>query len=497
MRVVHIASEVAPFAKVGGLADVVYSLSKSSAKENIGISVIIPLYGSIPEQILSQLKIYKKNLIVHYDKDQITNDIYLLNLEGFKIFLISPHKPIDFFSKNNIYGYKNDPDRFLYFSKAALEFLFQEKQPIDVIQLHDWHTAIIPILCEDMYKPKGLAVKKTILTIHNIGYQGHCKPNALDKIGLKGKDYLIPTKLQDPRLGKHKQINLMKGGIIYSSFITTVSPSYADEILYKESGAHLDGVLRAHQHKLKGILNGIDTEYWNPHTDPFIQAKYSKEDSVENLVAAKQKNKKILQEKTSLINKDTLLVACVGRLVTQKGPKLVLHALYQSLKHQGQFALLGSLFDKRFTSLFFKAQKKLKDNNNTFLSFEYNEALAHLIFAAADFFVVPSLFEPCGLTQMLAMRYGTIPIVRNTGGLKDTVFDIDYSNQPSEKRNGYTFENFDQQGLDSALNRAFHDWNHNRKKIYQLMYKNMQIDHSWKASLQEYMKLYNASMDLD
>jgi starch synthase len=489
MKVVHIATEMDPFAKVGGLGDVLQSLPQALSRKGIDTTVIMPKYKSIPNNHSSDLELISKNLLCYENGKFHENNIWYTKVNDVKVFFIEPVL-LNYFLRENIYGYCDDQSRFIYFSRAALEFLSQEKKVIDVLHLHDWHTSLVAPLYKDVFQQKGLSIKKIILTIHSLKYQGKCRIKHLDKIGLDGKAYLNPLKLQDNNPNKPEVINLLKGGIIYSDYITTVSPSYAYEILFKEKGCGLDSTLRESEDKLIGILNGIDTTIWSPKNDKFLATKYSNNDSIEEIIRAKEENKTKLRKKLGLEIGEAPIIANIGRLVPQKGPKLLRHAIKRSIEKKGQFILLGSAPVKKIANNFLELKTSLKDNNNVYLDFEYNEDLSHLIFAASDFIIVPSLFEPCGLTQIIAFSYGTIPIVRETGGLRDTVHDIDFSEMDIEKRNGYTFEKFSFKGVDSALIRAIDCWFTHPEKIKKLVSRIMKIDHSWDQSVLKYISIY-------
>jgi starch synthase len=491
MHIVHIAAEMAPFAKAGGLGDVLQSLPIALSKNGCKVSVIIPKYKLIQNRYLRKFSVVDNNVASFEDGIWHDNTVYQsTSKDNIDIYLVETDEANDYFNRKNIYGYVDDIARFLYFSRTALEFLLKQKKDIDVLHIHDWHTAITAPLYHDVFSKLGLNIKKIVFTIHNLEYQGLCQPKDLDFIGLNGKHYLKPLRLQDNRSSKKKLLNLLKGGLVYSDAITTVSPSYADEILYKEKGCSLDSTLRLCQDKLYGILNGIDTDVWNPLTDNVIEANYSNTDAIEALYEAKQANKQKLRKKLGMENSDAPLISSIGRLVEQKGPKLIKHAIIHTLDSKGQFILLGSSPIKKISKAFHLVKKHLKDDNNVYLDFEYDDNLAHLIFAASDFIIVPSYFEPCGLTQIIAFRYGTIPIVRKTGGLKDTVFDVDNSDIDIDKRNGYAFDIFSKKELHTALNRAIDTWYNHPDKIKKITHNIMQIDHSWNGSVQKYLKIY-------
>ena len=299
-----------------------------------------------------------------------------------------------------------------------MEFLYQTHLQTDIIHLHDWPVALIAALYKEMYEPLGFHCKGIVYTIHNLSFQGQCSPKILTRLGLFGEEFLQPDKMLDPVYPK--TINLMKGGIEYADSITTVSLTYEREIKTISGGFNLQQTLIRNQHKLTGILNGIDGETWNPAKDPFLIAKYptATKTKFAEVLKAKEENRKILCKHFGLKNKKAPLVVSVTRLASQKSPELILHGMQRILKKGGQCLLLGSQASPEFES----ELKKLRGDDFSFF-LKHDESLAHLVFAGADMLLIPSLFEPCGLTQMIALRYGTIPIARKTGGLADTVFD--------------------------------------------------------------------------
>ncbi len=485
MKIIHIAAELSPIAKVGGLGDVVQGLSYRLHLDKQDTSVIIPFYKNLKKSFLKDLKILKKDFNISYKNRFNKNAIYQGTLNGIKVYLIKPKNK--FFEKEHIYGYKNDCERFLYFCKTSCEFLKRHIQKADIVHIHDWHTSFIAPLLKDTYSKENLSIKGIVLSIHNLMYQGHCPARLLKDIGIDHKKYLQPNKLQDP---KHKRtINLLKGGIVYSDFIVPVSKTYAKEILTKKLGCSLESLLKKYKRKIKGIVNGIEKHTFNPKCDKLLKNNYSCTDPIKKIIKIKNKNKKLLRKKLNLNQKDLPIVANIGRLVDQKGPELIKHALIKTLELNGQFIILGTPFNKKMDQFFNSLKKQVKNNKNASINFHYDEALSHLIFAASDFIIVPSLFEPCGLTQIIAFKYGAIPIVRKTGGLADTVFDIDDKKIAKNKKNGFVFKDFSKKGVESALKRALKFWQ-KKDAFYKIIKKNMQLDFCWDKSLKEYLQIY-------
>lgn len=493
MHIVHIASELAPLAKVGGLADVVLGLCRELSWKGHDVDIIIPKYDCMDSEQIRDIGIETKDLMSFYQGEWFSNTIWMGWVENLKVYFIDPHHPRFFFNRGCFYGCDDDIERFLYFSRAALEFIYKRPLNPDIIHLHDWETAVIAPLYNDMYKKIGLTKPRTVLTIHNMEYQGKCSHSDLVSIGLDGTHYHQPTKMQD-NLHPHL-INLLKGGIVYSDFVTTVSPSYAKEVLEPEGGRGLESTLLDHIGKFKGILNGIDYSYWNPEIDRFLPAYYS----IREIPANKKDRstldkkgfiKKILREKLNLAEDHRPIVGCITRLVPQKGIELIKHTMRHIVDKRGQFILLGSSPIPSISAEFHRLKHQYHDHPHVSLTLHHQEELAHLIYAGCDMFIVPSLFEPCGLTQLIALKYGTVPIVRRTGGLADTVFDVDHSKKPFDQTNGYTFDFPDAEGIDSALDRAIRCWFDDPEKWRSLMLNGMKMDFSWNLPADDYLDIY-------
>jgi starch synthase len=492
MYIVHIATELAPVAKVGGLGDVIYGLSKELSRQGHKVEIILPKYDCMNFAELSNLKVEHRELWSLDGAQRFNNTIWSANVDGLKLLLIEPHHPQYYFSRGVIYGCHDDIDRFIYFSRVAMEYLFKTGKHPDVLHVHDWPTALIPVLRKEIYEPLGYKTGGTVLTIHNMEHQGKCQPNNLSRAGLRGDSYLVPEKMQDPfALGL---VNLLKGGIEYADRVTTVSPNYEKEIQTAQGGFGLQDLLIKHRKKLKGILNGIDEDFWNPEKDPYLVQRFPTheiaKDKLSSVLEGKKENRRHLRTHLRMKHSDAPIVASVTRLVPQKSPGLIKHALTRTLEKGGQFILLGSTPINQVHEEFETLQNELMHNENVAILLDKDESLAHLIFAAADMFIIPSLFEPCGLTQMIALRYGAPPIARMTGGLADTVFDIDTSNRPMQERNGFTFDFPDTQGVDWALLRALDCYKKDPQKWQTIMLSGMREDFSWKHAAPEYLSLY-------
>jgi starch synthase len=476
MRIVHLSSEFAPIAKAGGLGEVLLGLCRELTRKGHDVTVMIPKYDFIDVHQIQNLHIEEP----HFKCLGYQNTLWKGRCEECDLHLLEARHPAGYFHRGQIYGCEDDIARFIYFSRAALEYLKLKNEPIDILHLHDWHVSLCAPLVKDLFKE--LKIKSIVLSIHNVEYQGKCAPADLDEIGLPGLSYLTPDKLQDNHPKYPHTINLLKGGIVYADAIVPVSPSYAQEILQPEYGFHLDSTLRNVASKIQGILNGIDMTIWDPTTDPFLFQSYA----VESALKGKEANRSLFPLD---LNKRPW-VGSITRIVPQKGPELIEEALKTTLELGGNFLLLGSSPVPQLQKHFDLLKEKYKGNPHVFLQYTYNEALAHQIYAALDFLIVPSLFEPCGLTQLIAMRYGTVPIVRSTGGLKDTVFDCENAKTPIRKRNGFTFEPFSKSALNETLKRAFQLFHSDPATFLSLRRRGMEADFSWKNPAQDYLKLY-------
>lgn len=470
MKVLFIASECAPIAKVGGLADVIGSLPKTLKNLGIDVSIVIPFYGSIKRN--DDLILFEKDLRVNFDGKKQPFDLWLTHLDKVPVFLI---KNDEYFS-GKIYlekdassgGNKKEASRFLFLSTAAI--LAAQILKTDILHCHDWHTAIIPYL----KKRKNNKVK-TILTIHNLGYQG-----------------IYPAKVVNRFLKTNftEDVNCLKSGILNADLITTVSPSYAKEILTKEFGFGLQEYLKKRKKFLVGILNGLDLEEFNPENDPYLEKNYSI-----NKLGDKAENKEFLQRQYfKNIDERIPILGLVSRLAEQKGIDLIIKVFAQLMKQNLQFILLGMGIPK-YENFFVK--KSNKSPQKFFAKIGFDEKLAHQIYAGADIFLMPSFFEPCGLGQQIAMRYGTVPLARAVGGIKDTVKNIKpkVAKEQLSEGTGFLFEKYDAQEFFLTIKKTLKAFD-NRKQWQQIQINGMRQDFSWKKSAKIYLSLYKkVSMD--
>jgi starch synthase len=492
MRIVQIAAEFAPIAKTGGLGEVLLGLSRELVQQHHSVEVLIPKYSFIPPQSLGQLQIDVPDFRCVERGQSISNAMWSAVVEDCPVRLLEARHPSGYFHRDTIYGYHDDIARFLYFCRAAIEYLKLKGKPIDILHIHEWHTAACAALLHDLYA-KELSVGNVLFTIHNLEYQGKCATHDLDAIGLNGSSFLNADQLQDPDPSYPQTINLMKGGIVLANAVNTVSPSYAKEIVTPRLGYGLSSNLK--KAKLSGILNGIDSKIWNPASDLFLAARYSPDDSLAKIIKAKTANKEFLNKRYSFDCLGRPLVGAITRLAPQKGTHLLKEAISQTLEAGGAFALLANTPVPEIRREFEEIKEFYQDNPRVLLVFEHNEELAHQLYAALDFLLVPSISEPCGLTQLIALRYGTIPIVRSTGGLKDTIFDCEDGKVLLQQRNGFVFYEPTSSALHSALLRAFNLYRTDPATHQTLLRRGMQCDYSWKKPAKEYLALYRKLTD--
>jgi starch synthase len=483
MYIVMVASECAPAAKVGGLGDVVYGLSRELELRGHLVEIVLPKYDCMRYDQIGGLRPDFEDLWVPWSGGAIRCTVWFGFVHGCKCFFIEPHSHENFFNRGGYYGFPDEAQRFAFFSKAALEFLLKSGRRPDIIHTHDWQTALVPVLLYEIYQDAGMAQQRVCHTIHNFRHQGTTGAGVLGQAGLVAPQrFLTADKLGEP--GAPGTVNFMKGAIAYANFVTTVSPSHAWEARHTDQGFGLGDALYRYQDKFGGVLNGLDYEMWNPQIDPHIPVRYTAA-----TFSRKALNRRALRARFLLRGGDGPIIAYVGRLDQQKGPHLIRQALYHALASSAQFVLLGSSPERRIDAEFWQLKRELNDNPDCHLEIGYDEELAHLIYAGADLLVVPSIFEPCGLTQMIALRYGTVPVVRAVGGLKDTVFDWDHSELPPQRRNGFLFEHADGEGIDSALRRALGLWRQPRL-FRELAVNGMACDYSWNHPGEHYLNIY-------
>jgi starch synthase len=483
MYIALVAAECAPIAKAGGLGDFVHGLGRELAAQGNQVEVVLPKYDCLRYERIDDLhKAYRDLWVPMYD-GWVHCDVELGVVDGLRCWFIDPHSPRNLFERGRIYGEEDDIERFAFFSRAVLEFLFKAGKRPDIIHCNDWQTGLIPVLLYEIYERLGMSQSRVCYTLHNVGHQGVTGTSVLYQVGLDPGRVMSRDRLSHP--SDPRAVNLMRGGIVYSNFVTTVSPRYAWEIQNTEQGMGLQDTLKAHAGKLAGVLNGIDGDTWNPVTDQHLAETFTAE-----TLPGKVKNKAALRQRLGLQEAYKPIVSVVSRLDHQKGVDLLRHAVYYSLANGCQFVLLGSAPDPAVDRLFREVRRETEANPDCHLELAYDEDLAHQIYAGSDMIVVPSVYEPCGLTQMIGMRYGTVPIVRRVGGLADTVFDANFSDKPFAERNGYVFNDFTREGLESAMVRATGLWFRFPEYFRQLRVHGMRADHSWGPRARQYLSIY-------
>jgi len=484
MYIVMVSAECAPIAKAGGLGDFVHGLSRELSIRGNEVEVFLPKYDVLRYDRIAGMTKYHRDLWVPYYDQWIHCDVECGEVDGLKCYFIDEHAPEAFFRRGRIYGESDDADRFAFFSRAVLECLLKSGKRPDIVHCNDWQTGLVPVLLYEIYQNLGLTNTRVCYTLHNMGHQGIVGEYILRQVGLKPDRLMVMERMLDPH--NHRAVNLMKGGIVFSNFVTTVSPRYAWEIQHTDQGMGMQGVLQYHDRKFGGVLNGIDYCVWNPELDTHIPQTFGP-DSLPN----KAVNKRALRERLGLQEAFKPIVSVVSRLDHQKGVHLIRHGIYYALKNDCQFVLLGSAPDPRVNADFWRIKHEMEGSSDCRLELTYDEELSHLIYAGADMILIPSVYEPCGLTQMIAMKYGSVPIVRRVGGLADTVFDANYSNKAFEERNGYLFDDLTEAGLESALGRAIGLWFSFPDYFRQLRVNGMRADNSWNHPGQQYLDIYN------
>ena len=472
MKILFAASEANPFIKTGGLGDVIGALPVTLKELKADVRVVIPNYRDIDEKLKSKFK-YVDNFIVKVGWRNQYCGIFEYNYNGVKFYFIDNEY---YFKRSGLYGYHDDDEKFAFFSRAVLEFIKHIKWTPDIVHCNDWQTSMIPVLHKLEYiNNKKFKNMKTILSIHNLFFKGMFSPEVLPEFF--GYDY---EPYFNGSLEHNGAVSFLKGGINYADRVTTVSKSYAEEIKTPEYGEQLDGLLRYRGDFLEGIVNGIDYKEYNPEKDKYIKHKYNV-----NSLLKKGRNKEELQKELNLpIDKNIPMIGMVSRLTHQKGCDLILRMLDELLKEDIQIVILGTgdyMYEESLKSFSNRYPSKLSAN------IKFSNELAHKIYAASDMFLMPSLFEPCGLGQLIALRYGSVPIVRETGGLKDTV--IPY-NEYDETGNGFGFKNYSYEELLKITKYALTIYKN--KNIWKKIVKNaMESDNSWEKSASEYIRLYD------
>lgn len=485
MYVVMVSPECAPVTQAGGLGEVVYGLSRELEVRGNAVEIVLPRYSCMRDDQVHAMAVCWQDLWVPWYDGAVHCTVWFGFVHGRKCYFIEPHSPDNFFERASYYGADDDVTRFAFFCKAAMEFLLHSGKRPQVIHCHDWQAALVPVLLYEQYQHAGMTDQRVCLTVHNFRHQGVCGEDVLWATGLLPPErFDVVDRLRDDH--HPGALNLLKGGIVYANFTTTVSPQHAWEVRHTDQGNGLGHTLYRHEAKFGGVLNGIDYDVWNPEIDPLIAQSYSA-----TAIEGKYVNKHALRRRLWLADSFKPIVAYVGRLDEQKGVDLIEHAIGYALATGAQFVLLGSSTKPAINRRFRDLKHHLNDNPDCHLELDYSAELAHLVYAGADLAVMPSLFEPCGLAQLTAMKYGTVPVVRAIGGLCDTVFDRDHSDRPAEQRNGYVFHQPDSPALESALSRAIGLWHGYPDHFRHLMGNGMRADHSWARPGQDYLNVYH------
>lgn len=470
MKIIMAAAECAPFAKAGGLADVMGALPKELSRLGHEINVIVPKYSLISEEYAGEF-VLKESVEFSFKGQQKSFGVFEYDQAGVKFLFVENDS---YFKRDQIYG-EDDAERYAFFNRAVLEIIQRQEQQPDLLHVHDWHTAMVPFLLKEDQRYSSIKEIKTVLTIHNLQFQGKfSKATFLENFEMDARYY------DEGIVEWRGDFNSLKTGISYVDKVTTVSPTYRDEILTDFYGEKLNSFLQKKEQDLVGILNGIDTEVYNPATDLSIEHEF---DAMS--LEGKQVNKRAVQLKAGLPERgDVPLLTMISRLAGQKGIDVLQEVLPVLLAEEDlQFVLLGS-GEEQYEQFFQKLAADFPDK--VYIHVGFDEAFAHLLYAGADIFLMPSHFEPCGLSQLISMRYGTVPVANKTGGLKDTVVEYD---EQQKVGNGF-LSDFSQSkpfGLALARSLAFYQ----QPEHWEAIKKNgMKGDYSWSRSAAEYAKLY-------
>lgn len=475
IKILMAASEAIPYMKTGGLADVVGSLPKYFDKDRYDVRVILPKYKCMDDKLLPQLK-FVCHFYVNLNWRRQYVGIFTSQYDGVTYYFVDNEfyfagdKPY-----NNIY---EDVEKFAFFSKAVLEALPVIDFAPDVIHCNDWQTGLLPVFLKTVYGSDNFyAGIKTVFTIHNMKFQGRWKiKEVADVTGLPEHIF------NSGELEFYGEANYLKGGIVYADEITTVSPTYADEICTPEGGEGLDGLMLERRRHLRGIVNGIDYDVFNPMKDTYLDKHFSVRE-----LSGKVVNKRQLQEKYGLaVDNDVMLIGIVSRLTNQKGFDLVAYVMEEMLSTMNVQFIVQGTGEQQYEEMFNYFHGRYPQKLGVYIG--YSEENAHEIYAGCDAFLMPSLFEPCGLSQLMSMRYGTLTIVRETGGLKDTV--VPY-NEYENTGDGFSFANYNAHDMLHVIKYALDVFENHKDRWQEMMQRAMRHDFSWKASAKEYEKLYD------
>lgn len=473
-NILFAASESTPFIKTGGLADVVGSLPKYFPKEYFDVRVVIPKYAAIRQEFKDQMR-YVTNFYMDLNWRQQYVGIFEMEYEGVKFYFIDNE---EHFSGGGIYaGMPWDLEKYAFFSKAVLSILPVVGFHPEIIHCHDWQTGLIPVYLKERFAADEYYRSiKSIMTIHNLKFQGVWNIPTVKSITGLSSYFFTPDKLE-----KDHDANYLKGGLVYADAITTVSNTYAEEIKTPFYGEGLDGLMNARSNSLRGIVNGLDYDEWNPATDSFLTKNFS----VSNFRKEKVKNKTDLQKRLGLaVDPKVMMIGVVSRLTDQKGFDLIAYIMDELCQDSIQLVVLGTgeeRYENMFRHFAWKYDQKVSAN------IYYSNELSHQIYGSCDAFLMPSLFEPCGLSQLMSLRYGTVPIVRETGGLKDTVEPY---NEFEGTGTGFSFTNYNAHEMLGTIRYAEQIYYDHKKDWNKMVERGMKADFSWENSAKQYEEMY-------
>ncbi len=481
MRVLMVTPEATPFAQTGGLGEVLFALPAELAGLGVEVDVIMPKYRGIDTNHFRIEKL-KASIELTLNAKQLTAGLWSFNDErGVRYLFVEAD---NYYDRDYLYGtpegdYEDNAERFVFLTRAAIEWALLSGNRYDVFHSHDWQAALTPVYLRTLYPgERQVSRSSSVMTIHNLGYQGIFWHLDMPLVGV-GWEFFTPSHMEF-----HGKLNFLKSGIVFAEKVNTVSPGYRNEILTPAFGFGLEGVLQEKGDDLVGILNGVDYTVWNPEKDPLIAARYSSDD-----LSGKAVCKAALQRTAHVaVRPDVPIITMVSRLSSQKGIDILAGAFHDLMKQDVQIVLLGT-GEARYQNIFKELGQQYPDRTGIFLAYDYE--LAHRIFAGADILLAPSRYEPCGLNQLYALRYGTVPIVRATGGLIDTVEECSLER---DSGTGFVFFQETSSSLEQTVLQAVEIYRNHPEAWVRLMKRGMEKDFSWKRSAQQYVALYESAM---
>lgn len=480
MKVLVISSEMVPFAKTGGLADVTGTLPKMLMQKGLDVACILPKYRSVTGELYPLQATGVKIRVPIGNREEEGSILSTVLGGGLNCYFVENDR---YFNREYLYAtkdgeYVDNAERFIFFTRAVFEFIVSRGTRFDIIHSNDWQTALIPVYLRTLYSGFDIfAETASVFTIHNLGYQGLFWSHDMPITGL-GWEMFTPRALEF-----YGKMNFLKGGLVFSDVLNTVSETYAKEIQTPEFGFGLDGVLYEERENLYGILNGVDYEIWSPESDAYIRANYTRDD----LSGKIECKKDLLQEYGFASDVETPVIGIISRLVAQKGFDILYEIGSELAGLDVKFVILGT-GERKYEDFFQEMAARYPSKFGVKIA--YDDAIAHKIEAGADMFLMPSLYEPCGLNQIYSLKYGTVPVVRNTGGLADTVIDID---EDSERGTGFKFSRYQTTHLFGAIVRAL-SWYHKKEEWKKMMVRGMELDFSWDVSASKYVELYKKAL---